>query len=163
MVRVNFMNALTLVSLARYHRYAPSDDLKRLILLETDELIAHGRNANGLFYYKELPSLMRQRSTLLPLQLLGEAHRLSGERSYIEAGLPQLDYTLGSGSLRFYVHAGASEKIAGPWGGHTRALAYVPGGKSLGTQLIPLLEFLHSANDPDLIRGIDAPLLLGHR
>lgn len=158
MVRVNFMNALTLVSLARYHRYAPSEELERLILAETDEMIAHGRNANGLFYYKELPSLARQRSTLLPLELLGEAYRLSGDRKYIEAGLPELRRAVDSGGLRLYVHGGAAEKILGHTGGYTRALLYVSGGKGVSVQLMPLLEFLSSAKDPDLIRQLDQPL-----
>lgn len=161
MVRVNFMNALTLVSLSRYHRYAPSDDVKRLILAETDDMIANGRNANGLFYYKELPSLGRQRSTLLPLQLLGEAYRLSGDRKYLEAGLPELRRAVDSGGLRLYVHGGAAEKIAGPTGGYTRALLYVSGGKSVAVQLLPVLEFLSAAGDPGLIRQIDSPLRLG--
>lgn len=158
MVRVNFMNALTLASLARYYRYVPSEELKKLILAETDEMIEHGRNANGLFYYKELPSLKRQRSTLLPLQLLGEAYRLSGDKKYIEAGLPVLRHTIDNGDLRF--HIGAPEKVAGTAGGYTRALRYVAGGKSLGVQLMPLLEYLHAAGNPGLIRQIDSPFEL---
>ena len=159
LVRVNFMNALTLVSLARYYRYAPDQALKKLILEATGDLVRNGRNANGLFYYKELPSLKHQGATLLPLQLLAEAYRLSGDRRYLEAGLPEVEHALALG-MRFAVHTGAAEKFATPTGGYSRVLFYPPGGKHLGTNLMPLLEFLHAAGDAELIRQLDSQLRL---
>jgi len=159
-VRVVFMNSLTLVSLARYHRRFPDEALRQLILAETDDLIRNGRNRNGLFYYKELPSLQRQASTVMILQLSGEAFRLSGDARYLEAGLPDLEHYLGNLSGRFIVHSGAAEKFVHPGGGSTRTLFYPLGGKALGTALGPILEFLDAAKDTRLARNLDWQLKL---
>lgn len=160
MVRVNFMNALTLVSLSRYLRYFPDPELERMVLEETDELIAGGRNANGLFYYKELPSLKHQSSTVLPLQALAAAYELSRDRRYLEAGLPELEHVLLNMNMRLFLHTGAAEKFAAEAGGYSRVLVYPPGGKSAGVSLLPLLEFLNAARDTDLARQLDYQLKL---
>jgi len=160
LVRVNFMSALTLVSLARYHTYFPDEELKRLILEETDDMIRNGRNRNGLFYYKELPSLRHQGATTLVLQALAYAYLLSGDRRYLEAGLPELEHHIESGMLRFMVHTGAAEKFAGPAGGYSRPLFYAQGGKFVGVSLLPAIEFLHIANNAELIRQLDFQLRL---
>jgi hypothetical protein len=159
-VRVVFMNSLTLASLARYYRYVPGEPLKKLILAETDDLIRYGRNRNGLFYYKELPSLQRQGSTVMILQLLGEAFRLSGDRRYLQAGLPDLEHFLRTLDGRFLIHGGAAEKFAHPGGGYSRTLYYPHGGKSLGTAFGPIFEFLDAAKDTGLARNLDWRLAL---
>jgi hypothetical protein len=159
-VRVVFMNSLTLVSLARYHRRFPDEALRRLILAETDELIRNARNRNGLFFYKELPSLRRQTSNMLILQLLGEAFRLSGDARYLEAGLPELEHFLGNLSGRFAIHSGAAEKFVHSGGGSTRTLFYPLGGRSLGTSMSPIFEFLDAAKDTRLARNLDWQLKL---
>ncbi len=153
--RVVFMNSLTLASLARYNRRFPDPQLKKLILEETDDLIRNTRNANGLFIYKELPSLDRQGSTLLILQALGEAYRLSGDAKYLEAGLPQLEYFFANMNGRFLIHSGASEKFAHTGGGYTRTLVYPVGGKAIGTEIAPLMEFLDAAKDTRLADQLD--------
>lgn len=155
LVRVLFMKSLTLVSLARYYRYVPDESVKRLVLEETDDLIRNGRNRNGVFYYKELPSLKHQGATCLVLQLLAEAYELSRDRKYIEAGLPELEYQLVNLNGRFEIHTGAAEKFAHSGGGYSRVLFYPPGGKYLGTNLAPILEFLHAARDTDLAKQVD--------
>jgi hypothetical protein len=159
-VRVVFMNSLTLVSLARYHRRFPDEQLKRMILEETDDLIRNTRNANGLFFYKELPSLEFQGATLLILDLLGEAYRLSSEAKYLEAGLPELEYFLANMNGRFEVHTGASEKFPHSGGGYARTLFYPPGGKFIGIALTPLIEFLDAAKDTRLAQQLDWQLRL---
>ncbi|MEN6603715.1 MAG: hypothetical protein ABFD86_14990 [Bryobacteraceae bacterium] len=159
-VRVVFMNSLTLVSLARYHRRFPDEELKRVILEETDDLIRNTRNANGLFFYKELPSLEFQGATLLVLQLLGEAYRLSGDTKYLEAGLPEIEYFLANMNGRFEIHTGASEKFAHSGGGYTRTLFYPPGGKFIGISLTPLVEFLEAAKATRLAENLDWQLRL---
>lgn len=158
--RVVFMNSLTLVSLGRYHRHFPDEQLKKLILDETDDLIRNTRNANGLFFYKEVPSLEFQSATLLVLQLLGEAYRLSGDEKYLEAGLAEVEYFLANMNGRFQIHTGASEKFAHSGGGYTRTLFYPPGGKCIGTNLTPLLEFLDAAKNTLLAPQLDWQLKL---
>jgi len=160
LVRVVFMNGITLVSLARFCRYSPDEALKKLILAETDDLMRSARNRNGLFYYKELPSLQRQGATPLVLQLLGEAFRLSGDARYLEAGLPELEHFLGNLSGRIMVHGGAAEKFAHPGGGYTRTLYYPQGGKALGVAIGPIFEFLDAAKDTRLSRNLDWQLKL---
>lgn len=154
------MKSLTLVSLARYYRYAPEEAVKRLVLEETDDLIGNARNRNGLFYYKELPSLKHQGATCLMLQLLAEAYALSGDRRYLEAGLAELEYQLVNMNGRFEIHTGAAEKFAHSGGGYSRVLFYPPGGKFVGTNLGPILEFLTAARDTDLARQADWQLRL---
>ncbi|MEK7406759.1 MAG: hypothetical protein AAB225_16915 [Acidobacteriota bacterium] len=160
MVRVIFMNSLTLVSLARYYLQFPDEELKRVLLEETDDMIRHGRNANGLFIYKELPSLKHQGSTAMMLQALAYAYLISGDRRYLEAGLPELEYQILNGNLRFMVHTGAAEKFATPVGGYSRPLLYVQGGKFVGVSLMPMIEFLHIAGSPELARQLDFQLRL---
>ena len=153
--RVAFMNSLTLVSLARYHRRFPDPELKQLILAETDDLLRTMRNANGLFVYKELPSLEFQGTSLLPLQLLGEAYRLSGNVKYLEAGLPELENFFANANGRLEFHTGAAEKFPHSGGGYTRTLFYPPGGKFIGINLTPLFEFLDAAKDTKIPQLLD--------
>jgi len=160
LVRVNFMNALTLVSLARYLRYFPNPEIRRLVLEETGDMLRNGRNANGLFYYKELPSLEHQTSSLLPLQLLAHAYELSGDKRYLQAGLTELEYALTNMNMRFMVHTGAAEKFVVAGEGYSRVLVYPQGGKFVGIGLLPVLEFLHAAKDTSLPRQIDFQLRL---
>ncbi len=160
MVRVVFMNSITLVSLARYHLQFPDPELKALILDETRDMIKHGRNANGLFIYKELPSLKHQGSTAMVLQALAYAYLLSGDRQFLEAGLPELEYQILTGNLRFMVHTGAAENFASPAAGYSRPMFYVQGGKFVGVSLMPMIEFLHIANSPGLARQLDFRLEL---
>jgi len=150
-----------LVSLGRYLRYFPDPVLKKLVLEEANDMLEHGRNRNGIFYYKELPSLEHQGSTLLPLQLMAEAYTLSGDQRYLEAGLTELEYALTNMNMRFMVHTGAAEKFTTPSGGYSRVLFYPPGGKEMGISLMPILEFLSAANDPDLTRQVDFHWWLG--
>ncbi|MCC6858766.1 MAG: hypothetical protein IT158_09400 [Bryobacterales bacterium] len=152
MVRVVFMNSLTLTSLARYLRYVPDPELREAVLAEARDLVREGRNANGLFYYKELPSLRHQGATLLHLETLAHAYRLSGDRGFLAAGLPDLERALAE---RFFIHTGAAEKFLDDGGGYTRALSYPQGGKAMGTDFLPVLEFLYAARDPGLIRQTD--------
>jgi hypothetical protein len=160
LARVVFMNSLTLVSLVRYQRQFPDEQLKKMILEETDDLLRNTRNANGVFFYKELPSLKFQGASLLVLQLLGEAYRLSGDTKYLEAGLPEVEYFLANMNGRFLIHSGASEKFAHSGGGYTRTLFYPPGGKLIGTTLTPLIEFLDAAKDTRIAEQLDWQLRL---
>jgi hypothetical protein len=160
LVRVGFMNALTLVSLARYHQYFPDAALKKVILEETDDLVRNTRNANGLFFYKELPSLQHQGATPLILQALGYAYLLSGDRRYIEAGLTEFEYQIVTGNLRFMTHTGAAEKFGTSGGGYSRPLVYTQGGKFVGVSLMPMLEYLSLSASVDLARQVDFQLRL---
>ncbi|MCD8327019.1 MAG: glycoside hydrolase family 127 protein, partial [Lachnospiraceae bacterium] len=86
LVRTGFMIAVAVGSLMRYYRVFPSEDLKSLILSAVDDLYDNCRLPNGLFYYKELPSLNRNGKNTLLLEAMCIGFELTGDRKYLEAG-----------------------------------------------------------------------------
>ncbi len=93
-IRVVFMISVAVGSLMRYYRVRPNDDIKRMILKAVDDLCENARLDNGLFYYKELPSLKRFGNNPLILEALSIAYELTGNKKYIEYGLPTLKYVV---------------------------------------------------------------------
>ncbi|MBR1470257.1 MAG: hypothetical protein IJ600_01285 [Lachnospiraceae bacterium] len=85
-VRVGFMISVAVGSLMRYYRVFPSEKLKVLILSAVDDLMDNCLMDNGLFYYKELPSLNRLGNNTLLLEAMTIAYELTGDRKYLEAG-----------------------------------------------------------------------------
>ncbi|MCD7805872.1 MAG: hypothetical protein LUH19_00850, partial [Lachnospiraceae bacterium] len=86
LVRTGFMIAVAAGSLMRYYRVFPREDLKRLILSAVDDLYDNCRLPNGLFYYKELPSLNRNGKNTLLLEAMCIGFELTGDLKYLEAG-----------------------------------------------------------------------------
>lgn len=86
-IRVPFMIAVAVGSLMRYYRERPSKDLKEMILRAVDDMIQNCLQEIGLFYYKELPSLKKPGGNQLVLEALAIAYELTGDKSYLEAGL----------------------------------------------------------------------------
>ena len=118
LVRIPFMIAVGVSSLMCLYRAQPSDRLKNLIINTVDDMIENCM-INGLFYYKELPSLRYTMSVPCMLEALSAAYALSGDKKYIEAGLPTLNEILKSGGGRSFdkriegdavICAGASPK-----------------------------------------------------
>jgi hypothetical protein len=85
-IRVGFMISVAVGSLMRYYRVFPSDGLKKLILSAVDDLVDNCLMDNGLFYYKELPSLDRLGNNTLLLEALTIGYELTGEVRYLEYG-----------------------------------------------------------------------------
>ena len=71
----------------RYYRVFPREDIKEMILREVDDLIENCMLDNGLFYYKELPSLTRNGNNTLLLESLTIAYELTGDVKYLLPGL----------------------------------------------------------------------------
>lgn len=86
-IRVPFMIAIAVNSLIRYYWVKPQPRIKAMILAAVEDLVANCRLDNGLFYYKELPSLRRNAVNPLLLEALAHAYELSGETRFLEAGL----------------------------------------------------------------------------
>ena len=63
MPRVPFMISLTVCSFARYLLIEDDERVKQLIVSVMDDLIEHCLGPDGVFYYKELPSLQRTAPT----------------------------------------------------------------------------------------------------
>lgn len=91
-IRVVFMIAVAIGSLMRYYRIRPQQKIKDMILRAVDDLIENAMLDNGLFYYKELPSLKRFGNNPIILEALAIAYELTGNKMYLEKGLATLDY-----------------------------------------------------------------------
>ncbi|MDO4300683.1 MAG: hypothetical protein Q4D26_04730 [Clostridia bacterium] len=93
-IRAVFMISVAAGSLMRYYRVCPREKTKEMILRAVKDLCDNARLENGLFYYKELPSLKRPGNNPLILEALAIAYELSGDEEYIKAGLPTLKYVM---------------------------------------------------------------------
>ncbi len=86
-IRVGFMISVAVGSLMRYYRILPDPELKELILGAVDDLTENFMNPYGLFYYKELPSLMRNGNNTLVLESMYIGYELTGDTKYLRCGL----------------------------------------------------------------------------
>lgn len=86
LVHTGFMIAVAAGSLMRYYRVFPSEKLKKLIMNAVDDIYDNCRLANGLFYYKGLPSLTRNGSNTLLLEAMAIGYELTGDVKYLNAG-----------------------------------------------------------------------------
>ncbi|MBN1312602.1 MAG: hypothetical protein JXB30_14395 [Anaerolineae bacterium] len=89
MPRVTFMISLTANSLARYLLIEDDEHVKRLIVETVDDLIEHCLGPDGIFYYKELPSLRHIAATPHVLEALTHAYRLTGNLEYLKLAARQ--------------------------------------------------------------------------
>ncbi len=85
-IRVGFMISVAIGSLMRYYRVFPSDELKKMILDAIDDLTQEFMTGQGLFYYKELPSLSRNGTNTLLLEAMAIGYELTGDIKYLEFG-----------------------------------------------------------------------------
>ena len=65
----------------------PQEDIKEMLIRAVDDLIENCLMDNGLFYYKELPSLARLGNNTLLLESLAIAYELTGDKKYLAPGL----------------------------------------------------------------------------
>ena len=86
-IRVGFMISVAAGSLMRYYRVFPDPELKALILGAIDDLTENFMNPYGLFYYKELPSLMRNGNNTLLLESMSIGYELTGDVKYLKCGV----------------------------------------------------------------------------
>lgn len=93
-IRIPFMISVAVGSLARYYREFPSSEIKEMILSAVDDMIENCMLENGLFYYKELPSLNRMGNNPLVLEALAIAYGLTGNKKYLRAGFATYHLTL---------------------------------------------------------------------
>jgi hypothetical protein len=85
-IRVGFMISVAVGSLMRYYRVFQDEEVRKMILRAVDDLVDNCLMDNGLFYYKELPSLNRLGNNTLLLEALTIAYELTGETRYLEYG-----------------------------------------------------------------------------
>jgi hypothetical protein len=86
-IRVGFMISVAVGSVMRYYRVFPREDIKEMIIRAVDDLIENCLMDNGLFYYKELPSLSRLGNNTLLLESLAIAYELTKDAKYLQPGI----------------------------------------------------------------------------
>jgi len=154
--RVTFMNALTGTSLAMWGIETGSDRAKQIAVAVADDIIENGMTAFGLPYYKELPSLRRATAGVMSIELFAYAHRLTGERKYLEAGLPILEqWTLGGRAP-----AVTFAKRAMTNGLYLTPVLFPSNSKSVGVVTPAVLGFVAAAKSETLARSLDYQLEL---
>lgn len=90
-IRVPFMIAVAVNSLMCYYRVRPQERIKQMVVEAVRDLVDNCLLDNGLFFYKELPSLRRNGNNLLVLEALAHAYEFTGNKAYLEAGLPTFE------------------------------------------------------------------------
>ena len=85
-IRVGFMISVALGSLMRYYRVFPSEQLKEMMIRAIDDLTDNYMTPQGLFYYKELPSLSRNGTNTLLLEAMAIGYELTGDEKYLDYG-----------------------------------------------------------------------------
>ncbi len=101
-IRVPFMIAIAVGSLMRYYKVNPLPKIRQMMIDAVDDMVAHCILDNGLFYYKELPSLRRLGNNTLPLEALTYAYELTGDTKYLEAGIPTFVSNIRNGFTEGY-------------------------------------------------------------
>ena len=108
-MRVPFMIAIAACSLMRYYRIFPSVEIRDMIINAVDDLVENTILENGLFYYKEIPSLRRPGANPIILEALASAYELTDDEKYLDAGWPTFLLNL----QRQTSSGGKKEKIDG--------------------------------------------------
>lgn len=87
-IRVPFMISIAVCSLMRYYQINPQEKIKEMIIDAMDDMMKNCILDNGLFYYKEFPSLRRLGNNTIILEALVYAYELTGDEKYLLAGIP---------------------------------------------------------------------------
>lgn len=141
-IRVPFMISIAVGSLMRYYRIRPQATIKNMIIDAVDDMIENCMLENGLFYYKELPSLRRMGNNTLTLETLTNAYELTGNTKYLKAGLPTFKNTINSSRMSF----GFSKQISGD-----ALILQGPGPKMFAQSFYPITAFYTAATKAGIL------------
>lgn len=125
-IRVGFMISVAIGSLMRYYRAFPSEDLKKLMIGAVDDLVDNCMLDNGLFYYKELPSLQRNGNNTLLLEALTIGYELTGNTKYLEYGKKTFFKNMGDAPLGMNKRVVEDAVIVGNTGTKNFAQCFIP-------------------------------------
>jgi hypothetical protein len=144
-VRVPFMIAVAANSLMRYWRIRPEERVKRMIVAAAEDLLANCRMYDGVFYYKELPSLHRRSANAQCLEILANAWELSGDEGFLRQGMQMFREAI----------AGIPTGYRGPKFAAGDAVIWPrgPGAKAFAANFFPVLKFYKSAVSAGLLEG----------
>lgn len=142
-IRVVFMISIAVGSLMRYYRIRPSENIKNMMIRAVDDLIENCYMDNGLFYYKELPSLKRLGNNTIILEALTICYELTGEEKYLTFGL----MTFAQATENQSVTLGGSKKIVGD-----SVIGPGPGTKNFAQSFLPLVSYYKAATDTGILQ-----------
>ncbi|MBR1736442.1 MAG: hypothetical protein IJ736_05440, partial [Firmicutes bacterium] len=141
-IRVVFMISIAACSLMRYYRISKDQSIKDMILRAIDDLVENAVLDNGLFYYKELPSLKRLGNNPIILEALTYAYELTGKVDYLKAGIPTFEYNMNA----FGSSVGGGKRIV-----EDALLNGGVGTKSFAQLMIPYSVFYAAASKEGLL------------
>ncbi|MBU3154842.1 hypothetical protein LL037_09220 [Clostridium estertheticum] len=135
-IRIPFMIAVAVGSLMRYYRIRPQEKIKGMILDAVTDMVDNCILENGLFYYKELPSLRRMGNNTLVLEALADAYELTGDVNFIKSGL-----------ATFYKEAmnGVKSSVGGKRIVGDAVIMQGPGPKGFAQSFYPIVSFYRAA------------------
>ncbi len=141
-IRVGFMISVAVGSVMRYYRIFPDSELKEMLLRAIDDLVENCLLDNGLFYYKELPSLRRIGNNTLLLESLTIAYELTGDASYLKYGIRTFKNAIAAPSPG----AVGGKKVEGD-----AVMVGTNGTKNFAQSFIPLTVYYKAASNNGLI------------
>ena len=145
LIRVGFMISVAAGSVMRYYRVFPREDIKQMLIRAIDDIVENCTLDNGLFYYKELPSLSRNGNNTLLLESLAIAYELTGDKKYLEYGFKTFETNINNTG-----RAGVgSKKVIDD--------AVVVSGdstKGFAQSFIPLVTYYKALGDTGLINNV---------
>jgi len=97
-IRVPFMISIAVGSLMRYYRIRKDEKVKNMILRAIDDMVDNCILDNGLFYYKQLPSINRLGNNTLVLEAMTIGFELTNDIKYLHAGIPTLRVSINAGT-----------------------------------------------------------------
>lgn len=153
LVRVPFMTGIALSSLMRYYWLTEKEEVADLILNELDDLIEHALQDDGLFYYKELPSLQRRAASPNALEALAYGYLISGDERYVEAGIPTLERLKEGGIFSGSGQPAGHKESAGA--GIVKGYGGAPGPKAFAQGFIPLMMYYRAAVEAGLQEALE--------
>ena len=141
-IRVGFMISVAVGSIMRYHRVFPSERTKKLMVDAIEDLYENGRLPNGMFYYKELPSLNRVGNNTLLLEAMAIGFELTGDKKYLEAGMK---------TFTRQIFSNGSNSVNGKRIIEDAVIFSGNGTKNFAQSFIPLCTFYKAAREQGLL------------
>lgn len=141
-IRVPFMISVAVGSLMRYYRVRPQEKIKNMIINAVKDMIENCMLDNGVFYYKELPSLRRLGNNTLVLEALTNAYELTGDAEFLKHGLVTF-YESIKGERGI---PGFSKQIKGD-----AVIIQGPGPKGFAQSFYPIVSYYAAASDAGLL------------